>query len=152
MKLNPVVMLVTLLVIIQFVLVFPIRDMQVVSESKAYLDVMYLATDLIDETSDSGILTQARVNQFHLDVHAKGTYNIEIEREMKIQQPDPKRPGHSIASYVAVTDIYNYNAGDRINVKLTPLGANTYESGRAFSGSPQMNPIVFSRRIRGVSS
>lgn len=80
--------------------------------------------DLVDRVIDSGELTTEMIDDYNLTIASCSmTFSYEIVHEVPVINPGSTE-GAITTSYVVSEDIYNWNTGDIITVKVKPTGYN----------------------------
>jgi hypothetical protein len=81
-------------------------------------------TNFVDEVTDASTLDQRHAADFYLACSAYGpVVDVQILRYVRVVNPDPKHPGETYTTYVASEDIYHWNQGDILKVKIIEIGA-----------------------------
>lgn len=107
--------------------------------------------NLVDEVIDTRELKVETLQDYNLSMASLSDYyNTTVMRQVKVVNPDPLNPGQTYSSYQVVDDIYNYNQGDLIVVKVEPLGKNMFQIiARSMLGlSMSPNGFTFPGRVR----
>ena len=69
------------------------------------------------------MLDEKHVADLYLACSAYGPLvDVQILRYAKVVNPDPKSPGDTYMTYVGSDDIYHWNQGDLLKVKVTEVG------------------------------
>ena len=80
-------------------------------------------TNFVDEVTDTAVLDEKHVADLYLACSAYGPLvDVQILRYAKVVNPDPKSPGDTYMTYVGSDDIYHWNQGDLLKVKVTEVG------------------------------
>lgn len=90
--------------------------------------IMNATQQLIDGVVDTGKLTQETLDSYYMTLaSADGYYNATILHKIKMVNPDPSNAGSTYTAYVVVDDIYSYERGDEIIIKVDTLGESYYQ-------------------------
>lgn len=80
-------------------------------------------SNLVDEVCDTRTLTEDQLADFNLGVASFGLLlDTEVNRYMKVINPDPNNPGQTHTSYVLTDNNSTFNQGDLIEVKVDTIG------------------------------
>lgn len=86
----------------------------------------------LDKVSDVKKITKADLEDFTLGMNSTSVpIKFEIFREVHQINPDPTSttdPKETYSTWVPVDDIYTYNSGDIIKVRVDQIGKNLYQS------------------------
>lgn len=108
--------------------VTPLYFTSIIESARDQELIMNATQQLIDGVVDTGQLTQETLDSYYTTLAtANGYYNATILHKIKMINPDPSNPGSTYTSYVAVDDIYSYERGDEIIVKVDTLGESYYQ-------------------------
>lgn len=108
--------------------VVPIFYICIILYARTTVTVLFETRNLIDEVIDTGTLTEDTLDDYYLSLASTTSYyDVTITHKVSVVNPDPTNPGEIYTTYVVVDDIYNYNRGDRIVVKVEPVGQNLYQ-------------------------
>lgn len=118
-------------VILAFVLLFmaPFMWVGISSEMVARRTIMNEMQSFIDETIDSRQITDTQLEDFYLSISGLGPVcDVEIERYVKVVDPDPKRAGGIYTTYVYSDDNRTFNQGDKVKVRVKAIGYTGIEN------------------------
>ena len=117
-------------VLIAFVLlcIIPIFYVSIIQYARSTVIVLSETRNLIDNVIDTRKLSEDDLADFQIGITSTNAYyNATIMRKVRVVNPDPNNPGKTYTTFVVVDDIYNYNQGDRIIVKVEPIGQSLYQ-------------------------
>jgi len=111
-------------VILCFILiVLMLCNVMVSDQVQARRSIVAEVTNFVDEVTDTGVLTEKHAADLYLACSAYGPVcDVQILRFAKVVNPDPKSPGNTYITYVGADDIYTWNEGDLVRVKVTEVG------------------------------
>lgn len=88
-----------------------------------FWNIVAEVTNFVDEVTDTAVLDEKHVADLYLACSAYGPLvDVQILRYAKVVNPDPKNPGDTYMTYVGSDDIYSWNQGDLLKVKVTEVG------------------------------
>ena len=104
-------------------MVIMICSVMLSDQIQARRSIVAEVTNFLDEVTDSGNLTERQVADLYLACSSYGpTTDVQLLRYVKVVNPDPKNPGSTYTTYVGSDDIYTWNQGDILKVKVTEIG------------------------------
>lgn len=111
-------------VIMCFIIIVLMLSAVMVSEQlQARRSIAAEVTNFVDEVTDTGVLNEKHVADLYLACSAYGPLvDVQVLRYVKVVNPDPTKPGETYLTYVASEDIYHWNRGDLLKVKVTEVG------------------------------
>ena len=132
-------------VVLSFIMIIIMLATVMVSEQlTARRSIIAEVTNFIDEVTDTGILNEKHASDLYLACSAYGPVcDVQILRYSKVVNPDPKSPGDTYITYVTTDDIYQWNQGDLVKVKVTEIGATGLASFLYNSFGLTLSPINF---------
>lgn len=104
-------------------IVLMLANVMVSMQLQARRSIVAEVTNFVDEVTDTGTLDEKHVADLYLACSAYGPMcDVQILRYCKVVNPDPKNTGSTYTTYVGSEDIYNWNQGDVLKVKVTEVG------------------------------
>lgn len=106
-----------------FMIVLMLSNVMVSDQVQARRSIVAEVTNFVDEVTDTAVLDEKHVADLYLACSAYGPLvDVQILRYVKVVNPDPKSPGDTYMTYVASEDIYKWNQGDLLRVKVKEVG------------------------------
>ena len=111
-------------VVLCFILIIiMLVNVMVSDQLQARRSIVAEVTNFVDEVTDTAVLDEKHVADLYLACSAYGPLvDVQILRYAKVVNPDPKNPGDTYMTYVGSDDIYSWNQGDLLKVKVTEVG------------------------------
>lgn len=110
---------------IAFVLVFlaPFTWATLSSEMVARRTIMNEMQSFLDQTIDSRQVTENQLEELYLGISGLGPVcDVEVERYVRVVDPDPKQTGGIYTTYVYSENNRTYNQGDKVKVHVKAIG------------------------------
>lgn len=136
-----------------FVLLFlaPFTWATISNEMVARRTIMNEMQTFLDETIDSRQVTDSQLEDLYLGIAGLGpVLDVEVERYVRVVDPDPKTPGGIYTTYVYSDDNRTYNQGDKVKLRVHAIGyTGTQKLLRSTIGLwlPQID-YTFAARVR----
>lgn len=125
---NVISTVLSIIAIVLLLYVTPAYYTGAVQWAKSQSEALAYTRDLIDIVIDTRQLTEDVLNDYALNMSSTSEYfKYTIIRKVKCVMPDPVNPGKTYSTYIVVDDISQYNQGDRIIVKVEPVGTSIYQ-------------------------
>lgn len=108
-------------VVLAFVLLFmaPFTWATLSNEMVARRTIMNEMQSFIDQTVDSRKVTDEQLEDLYLGVAGLGpVVDTEVERYVKVVDPDPATTGGIYTTYVLSDDNRTYNQGDKVKIRV----------------------------------
>lgn len=100
-----------------------LSSVMVSDQVQARRSIVAEVTNFIDEVTDTGVLDEKHVADLYLGCSAYGpVVDVQVLRYVKVVNPDPQHPGETYTTYVGSENIYQWNQGDLIKVKVVEVG------------------------------
>lgn len=133
-------------VIMCFIMILIMLSTVMVSDQvQARRSIVAEVTNFVDEVTDTGVLDEKHVADLYLACSAYGPItDVQILRYVKVVNPDPKNPGSTYMTYVGSEDIYQWNQGDLLKVKVVEVGPTGLASFLYRVFGLNMAPVDFS--------
>lgn len=107
-----------------------ISSVMLSDQVQARRSIVAEVTNFIDEVTDTGVLDKDTAADLYLACSAYGpAVDVQILRYVKVVNPDPKNAGSTYLTYVASDNIYSWNQGDVIKIKVSevaPTGISSF--------------------------
>lgn len=133
-------------VVLCFILIVLMLSTVMVSEQvQARRSIVAEVTNFVDEVTDTGVLDEKHAADLYLACSTYGPIvDVQILRYVKVVNPDPKNPGDTYLTYVGSEDIYQWNQGDLLKVKVVEVGPTGLSSFLYRIFGLTMAPVDFS--------
>ena len=124
----------SLIMMFMLLCVTPVYYWSIIDYAKTSTVLLASTRNVIDEVIDTKQLSDITYDEFLLDIATvSGYYDAKITRYKMIVNPTPT--GGTQVSYMIVDDFKTYDSGDKISVKVTPVGSSYFEAiSKAFLG------------------
>lgn len=117
---------VSIFVVFFMICITPLYYISVIQYARANSVVLSATRDIIDEVIDTRTLSEARIASYNLELASvSGYYEAQIIRKKRVLNPNDE--GGVTPIYIVDDNIYEYNQGDRIVVKVTPIGDSPFQ-------------------------
>lgn len=104
-------------------IVMMLANVMVSDQVQARRSIVADVTNFIDEITDTGVLDEKHLADLYLACSTYGpVVDVQVLRYVRVVNPDPKNPGDTYTTYVGSDNIYQWNKGDLIKVKVTEVG------------------------------
>lgn len=104
-------------------IVIMISNVMISDQVIARRSIVAEVTNFLDEVTDTGVLDKKAVADLYLACSAYGPLvDVQVLRYVKVVNPDPRNAGETYLTYVASDDIYSWNQGDIVKVKVKEIG------------------------------
>lgn len=126
---NVISSVLSAIAIVILLFVTPAYYVGVIQTARAQSAALSYTRDLIDTVIDTRQLTTDTLEDYTLNMATTTEYyKFTITRKMRVVNPDPVEAGQTYSTYINVDDTSIYNQGDRIIVKVEPIGTNLFQS------------------------
>ena len=110
-------------------IVIMLANVMVSDQIQARRSIVAEVTNFVDEVTDTGSLNKKHAADLYLACSAYGpVVDVQILRYVKVVNPDPANPGSTYTTYVGSENIYMWNQGDILKVKVTEVGPTGFAS------------------------
>ena len=144
--------IVILAVVVVGFLFMPIYYMAQIDMARSQEEILSEVQLFLDKVADTHVITEADLEDFTLAMSSTSIpVKFEVIREERQVNPDPaSTTGGTHTTWVPSDDIYSYEEGDIIIVRITQIGKNFYQT-FSFKGlgmyTPELN-FTLSRMVR----
>lgn len=126
---NIVGNLLSVIAVFLLLYVTPLYYTGIVQWAKASSEALAYTRDLVDDVIDTRELTDDMLNDYAINMASTAEYyRYEIIRKEKCIMPDPVNAGQTYSTYIVVDDISKYNQGDKIIVRVDPVGSDMFQT------------------------
>lgn len=129
MRISVPGMVISIILVVLLLVVTPYYCISVVQWAQSENEMMSDVAGLIDRVIDTRILTDDMIADFNLALAAKPlNYSASIMRETIVVNPDPAHPGQTYSTYIMADDIYTWEQGDIITVRVEMFGESLFSA------------------------
>ena len=128
MKVSIPGLLISLILCLYLVIIFPIGCIAVVEYSRGVEMAMSDTAELLDIIADTGYLSEDMLADYSLALASNPlNFTMELTRKTEVINPDPLNPGKTYSVHMVTDDIYNWKQGDIVKISVKQVGTNLYQ-------------------------